>query len=136
MFTILLHVQAYIRYFSQSLSTLDLSNNEISDYGVAYLANGLEANKVTWLALFFSLFHHRLQTLTVLMLGCNLIGTKGVEYLANTLQQNKVYNWYWFSFYFIIHSLLFFTDTHQTGPWQQSSWWSGNRASCACFTTE
>jgi Ran GTPase-activating protein (RanGAP) involved in mRNA processing and transport len=48
---VLLLIQLFVRYFSQALNTLDLSENEIGDQGAQHLANALEQNKVRRLGL-------------------------------------------------------------------------------------
>ncbi|CAF1456464.1 unnamed protein product [Adineta steineri] len=69
-------LQKYIdaMYLDQTLTTLDLQNNQVGDEGAQDLANALQINK----------------TLTILDLGCNQIGAKGVKHLADALQINKV----------------------------------------------
>ncbi len=49
----LLSVQQLIYYFSQTLTTLNLSDNEIRDEGGQHLANTVEQNKVTHLTLLY-----------------------------------------------------------------------------------
>jgi len=45
-------------YFRQTLTTLDLSRNEIGDKGAEHLANALQQNKVTRLTSVFFLTLH------------------------------------------------------------------------------
>jgi hypothetical protein len=49
----MLSMQQLIYYFSQTLTTLNLSDNEIRDQGGKHLANALEQNKVTQLTLLY-----------------------------------------------------------------------------------
>jgi hypothetical protein len=44
--TIWLHMHLFIHQFSQTLTTLDLKDNEIGDQGAEHLANALHQNKV------------------------------------------------------------------------------------------
>ena len=43
----LLHIQPFIHYFSQTLTTLNLDYNQIGAEGAQHLANALQQNKVT-----------------------------------------------------------------------------------------
>lgn len=46
-------IQLSVSYFSQTLTTLDLSENEIDDQGAEHLANALAKNKVTRLVVLY-----------------------------------------------------------------------------------
>ena len=56
-------IQVFTRYFPQTLTTLDLQNNQIGDQGAQHLANALQVNKVTTTFLLitssFTHFSHR-----------------------------------------------------------------------------
>jgi hypothetical protein len=69
--TILFPIQLFTHYFSQTLTTLDLTSNQIGDQGAQHLANALQQNKVTrFSSLFFpfnyslSIFHRNSPHLT------------------------------------------------------------------------
>jgi hypothetical protein len=44
--TVPLPIQSFIYYFSQTITTLNLSSNKIDDHGVEHLANALKQNEV------------------------------------------------------------------------------------------
>ena len=48
--TVPLPIQPFIYYFSQTITTLNLSSNKIDDHGVEHLANALQQNEVIWYA--------------------------------------------------------------------------------------
>jgi hypothetical protein len=56
--TFLLPIQSFIHYFSQTLTILDLSGNQILDQGVEHLAKALEHNQVIRLAVPYLPFNH------------------------------------------------------------------------------
>ncbi|CAF1466687.1 unnamed protein product [Adineta steineri] len=62
-----------IRTRLKTLTTIDLSHNEISDIGAQHLANTLRNH----------------QTLTILDLSRNRIGNNGMQYLHDTFKENK-----------------------------------------------
>ena len=81
--------------FSQTLTKVDLYNNNIGQTGTEYLANALRTNTV---ALSFRSIIARVrirgslfgQTLLHLELDSNNIEAVGAQYLANALEHNKV----------------------------------------------
>jgi hypothetical protein len=81
-------------YFTQTLTTLSLWNNEFNDDGAKYLANALLQNNVTshirFTFLVLTLTYYFTQTLTTLNLGSNQISSQGAEHIAHALLQNKV----------------------------------------------
>lgn len=80
-------------FFSKTLISVELGNNQIGDKGAEHLANALQQNKVTGIVLFCSypiIFYYFSQTLTTLDLYNNRIGFYGGQHLADALEQNKV----------------------------------------------
>ncbi|CAF3871208.1 unnamed protein product [Rotaria magnacalcarata] len=78
---------------NMTLTTLDLSYNDIGEDGAQYLANALATNKVTLnqpLCVEYIVNLFLKQTLTTLDLTGNNIGEDGAEHLANALATNKV----------------------------------------------
>jgi hypothetical protein len=59
--TTLFPIQPFIQYFQQTLITLDLSDSQIDPQGAKHLANALQKNKVTRLALIY--FHSNTHSL-------------------------------------------------------------------------
>jgi hypothetical protein len=84
----------FSHHFTQTLTTLYLSINQIGQKGVQHLADALEQNKVTLIPPHSSyqsfLTRHFTQTLTALYLSNNQIGDQGAQHLADVLKQNKV----------------------------------------------
>ena len=82
-----------MHFFTQALTTLDLSGNEIAKKGAEQLADALRNNTVT-LILSSSLSYSNLnlftQALMTLDLTGNKIGDKGAEQLADGLRNNTV----------------------------------------------
>ena len=74
----------------QTLTTLLLWCNSISNEGARYLANALQQNQVTTVTSHTILQSYYTQTLTILNLNCNKIGDHGAQHLADALQKNKV----------------------------------------------
>ena len=72
----------------QTLTTLNIAFNYISDIGVQYLANALQKNQVRQILRIRYL--HLTQTLLTLNLALNVIKKQGAQYLADALQQNTV----------------------------------------------
>ena len=114
-----------LSYLSCSLFTdthrAALDSNQIGDAGAQYLADALRDNKVMLISsssLSYLSFLY-LQTLTELYLYNNQIGDAGAQYLADALRDNKVMLISFSSFSYLSFSL--FTDTHRTGPQQQSN---------------
>jgi Ran GTPase-activating protein (RanGAP) involved in mRNA processing and transport len=77
--------------FLQTLTTLNLEQNDISDVGVKYIADILQENTVI---LFHDFIHRHLvvcfQTITTLNLQNNPIGDIGAQQLAHALSKNTV----------------------------------------------
>ena len=82
----------YYIHFTQTLTTIDLTDNTIGVDGAIQLANALLVNtvrpKFTRLNLLYRILIS--QTLKTLNLGTNQIGVAGVQYLARALQRNTV----------------------------------------------
>ena len=82
--------------FAQTLTTLDLYDNQIGNKGAEHLGVALRRNSVrvetrkqvysSWFRLFFVIS----QTLTTLGLSMNQIGDKGAEHLGVALLTNSV----------------------------------------------
>ena len=109
---------SHFHYVIQTLTRLDLSNNQIGAQGVQYLSNALQKNKVREkkdiLSQLFQFF--TVQTLTTLDLSNNQIGDKGVQYLSEGLQKNKVRQKNRFGCRDHISLPLFYTEAHYTFP--------------------
>ncbi len=121
----------HVNFFTQTLTSLDLQQNQIGDEGVQYLTDALKNNQVSFFFfLFFSRFdsHFFIQTLNTLILAKNQIEEKGAEYLANVLENNTVN--------FCLSSSISFTfafshkDTHSTWPHWKSNWRQWSPTSC------
>jgi len=54
----LFSIEPLVHYYQQTLTTLDLAYNQIGNQGAEHLANVLEQNQVTRVALFFFPFDH------------------------------------------------------------------------------
>jgi Ran GTPase-activating protein (RanGAP) involved in mRNA processing and transport len=83
----------HLYFCTQTLTTLDLSDNEIGADGAQHLADALRNNTVT-VILHSSISYMHLyfctQTLTTLDLSDNEIGADGAQHLADALRNNTV----------------------------------------------
>ena len=82
-----------VEFSTQTLTTLDLSENGIGDEGAQHLADGLRKNKVSMIG-FRCVSYKRVeistQTLMALYLQVNKIGEEGAQRLADVLRTNTV----------------------------------------------
>lgn len=81
---------AHSHSFTQTLLTLHLSWNNISDQGTEYLSNALFDNKVTFYLQLSSLTHYFIQALLTLGLEGIHVGDQGAQHLADALIRNTV----------------------------------------------
>ena len=101
----------------QTLTTLDLSSNQIGDQGAQYFAEVLHKNSVSQnQSLHFYHIHHSyfIQALIKLDLRNNGIGDTGAQYIVEGLEKNSVRQNQ--SFHLSYASFLFYTDTQRTLP--------------------
>lgn len=86
-----LHI--YVKFFIQSLTTLQLRSNNIGNEGAQYLGDALRHNTVGLVYCACSAqirVRFLVQTLAVLHLGYNKIKDEGARYLVNAIQDNTV----------------------------------------------
>jgi hypothetical protein len=79
-------------YIIQTLTTLDVEWNQISNQGAQHLVNALQQNKVTFLSFLLlfilSVTHYLTQTFTTLELWGNQIDDDGIRHLMEILNDN------------------------------------------------
>ncbi len=120
---ILLPIQSFIYYFLQALITIHLSDNRIGPQGAECLANALQKNKVTRLALLYFAFSHSFPISNRHWSHWISPGIESVIKEQNIwlmyYNKTKYYDLYCSASYSTIHS-LFSTDTDYT--WSLCEW--------------
>jgi uncharacterized membrane protein len=109
---VLIFVIFLVNFFTQTLTTLLRSNNQIGDDGAQHLAEVLRKKKVMTELIWSNTYSFYLftQTIAVLTLHQNRIKDIGVQYLADALRSNEVPTKYYIhlfqidSYYFRRHS--------------------------------
>jgi hypothetical protein len=82
--------RSYLHFSSQTLTGLQLENNQIGTKGAQLLTNAFENNKVSFLLVFVAIFLFRQQWLTTLHPGQHEIRDDGSQHLTHPLDKNKV----------------------------------------------
>jgi len=106
-------------YLLQTLTALDLGNNQIGSEGAQAIAQALERNQVRYIFNFLTSVTsllYLLQTLTMLRLDYNQIGPEGAQAIAQALDRNKVRHIFSFSLLLLVFYICYRRSQNSTLP--------------------